>query len=236
MDSVICSPWAGPADLQAVACAAVTADVEPFLWAASELLFARTGGQWPGRCETTVRPVGRGHEGGTVFGGWGCGCHTGSMLGGRALELPGTKIDTIAVNLDGVDLVEGTDFRLLNGRVLLKTRGVWPACQNLALPDGAPGTFTVGLTINGAPPTSGRLAAAALACELALAAEKSPECRLPGEMQQLVRQDVTVMMMPPDDAFDNIPLVKSFIRAFNPTSAGRKARFRNPDSPRFFRG
>jgi hypothetical protein len=135
------------------------------------------------------------------------------------------------VKLDGTPMATGA-YRLA-GRSLIRTDGfAWPRCNNLALGDDRPGTWSVVALIGEEVPDSGRLAVGELACEISKAA-KGVDCRLPPGVTQLVRQGVTIQY--PDigqllkDGRTGLYLVDMFLASENPHGLSRRARVYDVD-------
>lgn len=133
-----------------------------------------------------------------------CGCGYISEF-----ELPRRDVTAIvAVRVDGVLLVEGTDYRLDDGYRLVRLGGeVWPTCQNLLLADTEEGTWSVEYDYGLAPPIGGEKACIALACQLAWAhkpeAVRDGRCRLPRRVTSVTRQGVTMALLDPLTLFDD---------------------------------
>lgn len=251
-----CEPWATVADVCSP-CDDYTFDVgilEDNLEVASELLFVLSGRQFPGECSATIRPCAT-RWGGDWFPrldapsiGHGfhhpCTCRGSCSCLGRAqvsLGLSGV-IDVVEVRQDGA-VVSDALYRLDDGGRLVRlpdpdgSRPGWPCCQRLDLADTEEGTFAVDLVYGRAVPAAGRMAAAALGCQLALACQ--PEtmgvCRLPKRVQTLSRQGVTVGAIL--DNFDQLDQGKTgiyevdlFIKAYNPKGLRRRATVVSPDT------
>jgi len=256
IDQGPCSPWADDADLTAVGCDAPDGvDMGPWLQAATDMLFARSGRQWIGECSITIRPCGSGHPGCADtamwrnldtfewwWNGWGCGCGPSGRCdaGPAAFRLPGSHpVRAVTeVLLDGDLLVDGVDYRVDDWRVLRRLDGgSWPRCQNMKADTSEDGTWSVTYTYGTLPPTAGRLAAAAWACHLAKTAHPGDGCVLPAGVESLSRQSVDIVMASGAELLDSgmtgIELVDQFISAYNPHGAPARARFRSPDDPRY---
>lgn len=213
-----CQAWISADDV-ADACEAFTGgtDTEPLeQWAvvATEVLFEASGRIYTGECgPITVRPcadacgcwavvANRGVDGwgwDPRAGQWACegrscGCSPVSeiMLAGRPREVTEVLIDGLAI--------DPSEYRLDNGGRLVRLRDplepnlrlTWPGCQIIDLDDSEEGTFAISYTYGLDPPQSGRLAAAALACQLWAAANNSGRCKLPNNTKVLVRGGVTI--------------------------------------------
>src|SRR5215211_6461079 len=125
-----------------------------------------------------------------------CGCATLSEA-----ELPGTVSSVTQVKVDGV-VVTGAAYRLdrhprVAGTLLVRLDGgAWPVCQQLALPDTQPGTWSVTAVYGQPVPELGRLAVGELACEF-LKGMAGQDCRIPKEVVSLARQGVTLQYPDP---------------------------------------
>lgn len=193
----VCSPWATEADLPAGHAAdpggAIT--VADCLLAASDLLFHLTRRRWPGECSETVRPVG-------------CGCRSRRRCAcspPHEIALPRVPVTGVSeVRLDGA-VVDPERYRVDDFRSLVLVGGFegeprrWPCCQDLSLPDSEVGTFAVDFTFGTPPPVGGRIAAASLGLQLALAMTPAAAgtCRLPQRVQTITRQGVTMALLDP---------------------------------------
>lgn len=149
------------------------------------------GGMWP-------RPA-------LIDGAWfnlACGGCPGSCSCTPLSEalLPGVVHTVDTVKVDGVELVKNVQWRLDNGRRLVRLGGSWPVCQHMGRDDDQPGTWSVTATWGLPVPASGRLALGELAGEL-INACVGADCRLPQPVQQLVRQGVTISYLDPGEVF-----------------------------------
>lgn len=209
-----------------------------------------------GTCEVTVRPcrrdcdrstyLGRSGKPGSfgtpwepvlVNGNWyniGCGtcgsdcsCDSVSML-----ELPGPVDSVTQVVVDGA-VVDPSNYRVDNRRWLVRTDGgQWPICQDLGADSavgGAEGTWEVTYKRGTPVPVGGKVAAAALACELYKAAVKDNTCALPKRFQQVTRQGVTIIDMfeDLDHGRTGVWLVDSWVVSV--TKSPRRSRVYSPD-------
>ncbi|MDH4038935.1 MAG: hypothetical protein OEV86_15790 [Candidatus Krumholzibacteria bacterium] len=223
-----CLSWTDGDRVAACCSSAVGTDTSVFddsVAMASEVLFNLSGRQFPGQCETTVRPcatrscgfqqLSRGHViwpadwfyGGTW--GWdggrwnypafsGCGCTPLS----RVLLAGHPVVDVTEVKVDGV-VLNTSEYRLDEYRFLTRmadTNGNpqwWPSCQALDKPDTETGTWSVTYTFGQSPPNIGQQAATVLACEIyKLCADVDDECRLPDGVTRIIRQGITIEKLP----------------------------------------
>ena len=242
---MICEPWTTEAEVAACNCepGAVSPErLAGLIDSATETLYLLSGSQFSGTCVTKLRPCSATGGGpvttpALIDGEWwnlgGCGCSTwNSCTCGRAqpLLLPYDYPTAATVLIDGAEV---TDFRL-DGRTLWRAAG-WPCCQNLALPDTEPGTWSVTVTHGLPAPASGRAAAAALTAELVRACTADKTCRLPLGASTVVRQGVTI------DSAEfaamlrvgavGIAEIDLFLAATNPHGLRQRARFVSPDVP-----
>lgn len=248
-----CSAWIGAGDV-ADCCSAASneASYEDVALDASMILFELSGRQFSGVCEQTVRPHDHRHchcwlnasWSGATWGwdglGWydglghSCGCGHLSLI-----KLAGYPVRSIVeVKIDG-DVVDPSEYRLDRWRELVRlddpgppvVHNHWPKCQNLALADDQPGTFSVTYEFGVDPPPLGLHAAAELACQL-YAACSGADCELPRNATRVVRQgievDRTVLLnFLVRGAPTGMTNVDAFLAAY-PSSARRPAVF-SPD-------
>jgi len=188
----VCAPWLTPEQM----CCAGDQDVTncddtttalTFVWsdddlilAASNILYARTCYRYPGECEEKAWPC------------MPCNCHCHPCACGTwsKIDLPTDYplLDVTSVTIDGVDF---TDFRVDNGKWLVRTDGQrWPSCNNFDLPNNSTPEIVVEYTTGRNPPQELKMAAAELACELKRACEGSASCSLPSNVKSVARRGV----------------------------------------------
>jgi hypothetical protein len=219
---------------------------------AEMIVWALSGRQF-GVCDRVVRPCGPPRRGSLWWeinaatmgygymvpyrdgGQWlnaACGCTGGcscTELGG--IMLPGPIDEVTEVILDGVIL--GADEYVLVGEKLVRTDGtLWPLCQNMALPDTEPGTWSVAYGQGLPVPFGGNLAAGKLAGELAKACE-GQDCALPERVTEITREGVTMTLLDPQEFLEEgrtgIALVDQWIAAVNPYKHRSPATVWSPD-------
>lgn len=252
-----CSAWVTSAEVAACRDDDIASDPTVFDDAAVEasmLLFELSGRQFPGVCERTVRPCRvacsswlQGVDFGAAWevgGYWGysggrlCGCQAVSRV-----KLSGYPVREITEVLIDGEVVDPATYRLDNWRWLTRLGyqdgGVfrarrWPTCQNLALNDDQPGTFSVSYLYGADPPPLGVQAAAALASEIYNACGGSSDCALPSGVVEIVRQGITVRRVHSAaealwKGASGITLVDQFLASVNPTGKRRRGAIYSPD-------
>lgn len=143
-----------------------------------------------------------------------------------SIRLPGHPLEVLKVTIDGTDLTPSEYW--LDGESLVRSAGYWPSTQNMRLPAGNAGTWSVSYIAGIHVPKAGQVAAGILATELGKAAMKDTTCALPSRVQTITRQGVTMAIL---DTLDDlakgrigIPRVDMWIQSVNvPRSAARIA-------------
>lgn len=221
-----CTDWCSGDDVAACAGIEAGAKADALATVASQLLYWRSGRQWPGVCDVTVSPT----MWAPLVPRWEqtrvrCGCGCGSWSSTR-YPLPTGPVVAVTEVLIGDTPLDPTSWRVDDWSTLVRTDGrPWP-CRG----------WTVTYQAGEEPPAAGAYAARTLACEMAKAADGDDSCRLPTRVTELVRQDVTLAMTPIGELLEQgltgIPEVDHFVGAVNPHGAMGRARVRNPDAPR----
>jgi|GEM_PF-936798 len=162
----------------------------------------------------------------------GCGDNCSCTTLEEAL-LPAPVYDIVEVKVDGLPL-DPSDYRL-DGRLLVRVDGGrWPLCNDLSLADTETGTWSV-TTRFGAPPTTlARQAVGELACEMARACV-GEDCRLPKNVQQLVRQGVTISFPENEDIVRRGYFGSMFLQTYNPRNLPGRPAVYDVDGPQFRR-
>lgn len=223
--------------------------------AASEVLYALSGRQYPGECAETVRPC----SGGSALPGfsWGrwsypwipikngatwlnigpaCGCHVAydcGCNGVNQVNLGRSDVtEVLSVNIDGTEL-NSSAWRLDEGRFLVRTDGnTWPCCQDLNKDIGETGTWYIELNYGAPVPSVGKQAASALALELVKACIGA-DCDLPQRVTNLVRQGVSMTLLDPQtfltEGRTGLYLPDLFISTVNPHGLQRRATVWSPE-------
>lgn len=230
-DTGPCTDWCSTQDVRdCYSDVAVGSCLTSSVQMASEVLFELTARQFPGWCQSVIRPcreggacgacsqvLSRGH---IVWGEFGwcdegslepCGC--GSFL--QKIVLPGVAQHIVQVLING-QVVPDTAYRLDPDNVLLRIDGgAWPLCQNMALDGNAPGAFEITYAHGYSPPEVGRRAAAQLAYEFWKACSGGA-CRLPSGVVEIVRQGVRIKRAVSlfDAAGTGLPMVDAFLATF----------------------
>jgi hypothetical protein len=177
-----------------------------------------------------------------------CGCGSESYIslaGYPVREILQVKIDgTVLPQYDPDSGLE--NWRLDNRRKLLRmdqfttdpfvvgTLSQWPICQDLALPDTQPGTYSVTYTYGTDVPNLGRQAAIQLAREL-WKAFNGGKCDLPTRTTRVVRAGVTIdRIVPLADMLrtgtTGLFAIDMFIGVTNPTGMRRRPAVFSPDA------
>lgn len=239
-------PWVQPEEI--TACADSPIDLPSVCSAATEILRLLSGRKYGVR-QGTVRPhrmVDQAQPAGVapVPTGWPFGYGiTGGLLGfdgtSRQLILDAPSSVT-GVKVDGVALTAGVDWALYDRRLLVRLQSPsgsslgWPLDQRLDLPDTAAGTWSVTYESGRPVPPAAKLAARALACELAKLLSGSKGCVLPDRVTTVSRQGVTItrgsLKEMLDDGRTGISAVDLWLSAVNPNNLRRPARIAGPES------
>ena len=256
-----CTPWV-PIGCQSIPLEA-TAISGSFLTAAQEILFAKSGRQFD-ECSQTLRPCRRDCFGGSWpfssswnewgsqwpypywwDGQWfnlGCGGCPGtcSCTVLQEVLLPYPVSEVTDITIDGVALSPlNTKVLLYDYRRLIRIDGgVWPICNDLAKPAGQVGTWTITVTTGIPVPTLGKIALGELLNEFINACIGAP-CQLPPNVQNIVRQGVSLTMLDPNDVFGSgrlgLRMCDLFIDTYNPQGISDRARAIDVDArgPRY---
>lgn len=190
--------------------AALPADVQArAIRLATYVMWAATGRRY-GICDVIIRPCGNDRRCGTCGswefrGGWmapyildglwrNCGCPCPCDCTPHCqITLPAPVEEVTEVLIDGVVLAAGS-WRVDNNQYLVRTDGeCWPSCQDMNVDPPAADTLQVKYGRGEPIPAAILDAAAVLACEFGKLCSGAA-CRLPGRLQTLTRQGVTVSM------------------------------------------
>lgn len=222
---------------------------------ATYVMWAATGRRY-GICNVTIRPCGNdrrcGECGFWVYdGAWmrpyiwdgvwrNCGCAGACDCKPACQVTLPAPVDTVtSVVIDGVTL-DPSKWRVDNNQYLVRTDGTcWPQCQDYDADVPAANTFQVTYGRGEAVPDAVLAAATTLACEFAKACS-GQQCRLPGRMQTLSRQGVSVSFADIDmilkRGMTGIPEVDIVIAADNPYHHKQRPFFYSYETaPRFRR-
>lgn len=218
----LCAPWAAEADMPCDPTelgidAAVVTDA---LLVASSILYNMTLMQWPGPCQSIVRPCSRYESSDTMrragvqleAGSWRCSCRGQSPYQPGCyylsqIELGQSPIATVdEVLIDG-EVIDPARYRVDDFRWLVfmpDPTGVdehqgWPCCQRMDLETTEVGTFEVTVTVGTVPDRGGVRAAGHLACELAKlwTPTLAGSCQLNGRVTSMTRQQVSMTVSDP---------------------------------------
>lgn len=150
---------------------------------------------------------------GTGSSMWGfCSCNREIACGCfrlPSISLGGVPIvEVTSVLIDGIEL-DPSEYRVDDYSRLVRlpaadgTNEGWPCCQDLTVADDEVGAFAVTRSVGVDPPVGGRLAAASLGCQLALAftPRQDAPCRLPRRVTSITRQGVSIAVLDPLSLF-----------------------------------
>lgn len=254
-----CAPWPvvwpRRCNLTGVAPEITGAAVE----AASAFLYFATAQRF-GLCTVALRPC-REECYGTGWPGWadwwnfgtypqpywyngtwynmGCGqCTSGcSCTAISETFLPGPVASVVSVKVDGVTLVDGTDYRVDDYRKLVRLGGLlWPYCNDLQKDSSQPGTWEVVAQYGEPVPTLGQLAVGQLACYF-VDFLNGEDCELPAGITDLSRQGISMSFQNVDNGltqfYAQFPIANLFIKTFNPYGLMARAQAYDLDGPDF---
>lgn len=198
---------------------------------AIQVLWALSGRQY-GVCPTIVRPCPQRHEYGLLNAmtyevwawydrGWhvdACGCGYGCVQSGPSMvHLPGPAQEVLEVTIDGL-ILDPTEY-ILEGDVLYRTGAAWWPRQDLSLPAGEEGTWTVEYLRGIEPPAGTGKLVALLATEFYNACTGG-KCRLPRSVSEVSRQGVSYRTVNPNDIYGTgktgVPEIDLWLSAVNP--------------------
>lgn len=151
--------------------------------------------------------------------------------------LPGVVNAVTQVKVDGA-VLDPSAYRVDNNRILVRTDGLdWPLCNDLAQDDTQTGTWSVSFDAGKPVPAMAQPAMGELSYEILKAlGGDSTDCRLPQQVQSLVRQGVTVQFPPLQDLLGEgrtgLWMVDMFLEAVNPNRLDSRARVYGVDRPR----
>lgn len=243
--SPICEPWT----LDLECCELPEGDhdalIEKWQGVASEALWAASGRRI-GTCPVTIRPCVRRCDGGmsgfpTPYknddGEWlnwpACGCRAAcSCTALSEISIPGpvasiTQVligeDELMPDLYRLDRVEG-DWRLVY------LDGEWPVCSDMTVACGEEGSFCITYE-QGIELTELAIAAVSEAtCELTKACIPGCKtCRLPKNVQSVVRRGVAISLDVTLGWIKSLPLVAEFLAVYNPKGLSSSPTVWSPD-------
>lgn len=239
--------------------------VERWSTVASQILWRMSGRRWGPSCPITVRPCSRdclessganvrwAAAGGTVgrwvpyidhAGVWRnaavCGCETDCHCGSELCEvrLDGPVYDILDVTVDGQEL-EPEAYRVDVPNLLVRTDGdCWPSCSDLLADCDQPGGFCVTYRVGLRLDEAAIAAVSELTCQLLAACGVADcRCQLPGSVQRVVRQGVTVDLVSEPTSIwregrTGLPMVDAWLATVNPHSLTQPSRVLSPDMRR----
>lgn len=111
-----------------------------------------------------------------------------------------------------------------------------PTCQDIAVPAGTAGTWSVRYTLGEPVTTAANLMAGQYACELARALTGDTACRLPRNVQSVARQGIDIAFADPwalaEAGLTGLPEVDLWLRSVNPAQLAERPQVWSPDLPR----
>lgn len=191
-----------------------------------------TGGVWQAFPVTGMSTFSPGINGsGSWVNNCGCSADPCSCSAVSEVTLPGPVGRIDSVTIDGVALAN-TAYRVDDGARLVRQDGeAWPACQDMGLPAGEPGTWVVRYFRGDAPTELDDWAAGKLAEEF-YKAMIGGKCRLPANVTNVVRNgvsldlDSTALVL----ISTGMPEVDRYIATRNPHKLTQPSRVKSPDS------
>jgi hypothetical protein len=159
-----------------------------------------------------------------------CGADACSCTVIREIVLPGPVGGPVVVEIDGAPL-DPTAYRVDNGnRLVRQDGGEWPLCQDMNLPAGDVGTWTVTYYRGTGPNTLLNYAAGVLAWEYYLACT-GQDCRLPDGVTQITRQGIQMTMAsgPFSNGLSGIREVDAVVGLYNPNGLQAPPYISSPD-------
>lgn len=151
----------------------------------------------------------------------------------REINLEGPA-SNVSVIVDGVPLAT-SEFLLVDGHRLVRVGQAFPCCQDLTLPAGSPGTWSVRYTSGTLPPRLGAMAAREMAVEIALF-HSGKASKLPAGVTSITRTGITMQMNRPkrssggDPGTTGMPSVELFLDAVNPKRRQQAPLVLSPDT------
>lgn len=188
------------------------------------------------RVNATVQGWGDGFapyiEGGRWYNACGCrrdACGCGVI---RELVLPDQEVSgPIVVTIDGAVLAPSA-YRIDNGNRLVRMDGEdWPMCQDMNLPDGETGTFSISYYVGVGPDDQLNYAAGLLAAEWYKACD-GRECKIPDTVTRVVRQGISFEIPSFDQGTSGMRVVDNIIAMYNPFHLRVPSRVMSVDSIR----
>lgn len=238
---------------------AITPEQQAIAEAAAVQTLRMLTGYRVGGCPTTVRPCKRScvpgawltaPDPGVMFAGiygsgfspyvfdgqWfnACGCRNDdcSCVQVREVILPGHVGRVDVVQVDG-EVLPATAYRVDEGnRLVRQDGGDWPVCQDMNLPDGQEGTFSVTYLDGNEVDGLGAYVAGLTAAEFAKACIGA-DCALPSNVEQLTAQGISMNFDPEmfPSGQTGVAFVDNWIRTWNPTDTLPSGIY-SPDAPR----
>lgn len=163
-----------------------------------------------------------------------CGCRRDQCGCGviRELVLPDMEVSgPVVVKIDGA-VLDPSAYRVDNGNRLVRMDGQdWPMCQDMNLPDGEEGTFSISYYVGVGPDDMLNYAAGLLAGEWYKACD-GRECRIPDTATRAVRQGISFEIPSFDQGTSGLREVDNIIAMYNPYHLKTPSRVVSVDSIR----
>ena len=162
-----------------------------------------------------------------------CGCRRDECGCGviRELILPDQEVSNVTVRINGA-LLDRSAYRVDNGNRLVRMDGQdWPMCQDMNLPDGEDGTFSISYYVGLGPDDMLNYAAGLLAGEWYKACQ-GRDCRIPDTATRVVRQGISFEIPSFDQGTSGIREVDNIIAMYNPFHLKVPSRVMSVDSIR----
>lgn len=169
-------------------------------------------------------------------GSCGCGCVECCSAGCHEVTLPGPVHSVTTVTVDGEDL-DADAYRVDDYRKLVRVDGeCWPACQDMALAAGDPGTWSVAYELGIPLSAEGQYAFSVYLCELWKSCT-GQRCRLPENTTAIFRQGINIDLSRATSALmqgvrTNIPEVDMWLAGVNPNGLHQPSGVWSPDVKR----
>lgn len=207
----LCGPWVTPDQLCCDKLEYDADQIDTAIEIATQILFKRTGYEYPGICDLEgLRPCNT--------CGCGCGCSNNCRWDKLKIKTPGNlpvqSIEDVVVDGESLD---PSQYYLHGNRYLTHRGEDWPRwpVQDMNLPIGEVGTWSIDITYGKEVPALGQTAAADLAVEFLKNCKKAG-CQIPRlSGVEIIRDGVTYVFNGVESGYFNVPTVDVFLRDYN---------------------